>query len=39
MFDDDNEGYGLDAYSENIKDPLLTNALNSCVNPEISKLI
>ena len=31
MFDEDNEGYGLDAYSEHISDPLLTNAINSCV--------
>lgn len=39
MFDDDNEGFGLDAYCEQIKDPSLTNAINSCINPEIKSLV
>ena len=39
MFDDDNEGFGLDAYCEQLKDPSLTNAINSCINPEIKYIV
>ena len=29
MFEDDNEGYGLNSYNEHCEDPQCTNALNT----------
>ena len=31
MLDDENEGYGLDAFDESCENPQASNAINSCI--------
>ena len=38
MLDEDNEGYGLNMYSEKCSDPSSTNAINSSIFPELKKI-
>jgi len=37
--DPDNEGFGLDMFTENIDDPQATNALNTNIIEEIDNLL
>lgn len=38
MVEEDNEGFGLNAYSTRIEDPSSTNALNSSIHEELEEL-
>ncbi|EGR28749.1 hypothetical protein IMG5_169460 [Ichthyophthirius multifiliis] len=38
MLDDENDGFGLNRYNEKIEDPQTTNAINTSINEDISKI-
>ncbi len=39
MLDEENEGFGLDAYDEDCENPSTTNAVNSCILIHLKPLL
>lgn len=38
MIEEDNEGFGLNAYNSKIEDPSSTNCINSSINENVKKV-
>jgi nucleolar complex protein 3 len=39
MLEEDNDGYGMNAYNENVEDPQATNAINSSVAGDLNLIV